>query len=316
MTDHPRYRGRFAPSPTGALHFGSLVAASASFAEARSRGGEWLVRMEDLDRPREVPGAAGDILRTLERFGFEWDGEVVYQSRRGEAYRELLERLAGDGLAYRCSCTRREVAEAGLPGPEGPVYPGTCRSRPPAAHRRHAWRLSADAAPVAFRDRLQGPREQDVASEVGDFVIRRSDGLFAYQLAVVVDDAWQAITDVVRGADLLSSTPRQIHIQRLAGLPTPVYAHVPLVVGPDGRKLSKQARSLPVDPGRPLAALLAAWRFLGQDPPPEPPSGVADFWAWALTRWDRSRIPRAERLPMPASPDPASPARDAAAGRQ
>jgi glutamyl-Q tRNA(Asp) synthetase len=281
------------------LHFGSLVTAAASYADARSRGGEWLVRMEDLDPPREVPGAADDILRTLEGFGFEWDGEVAYQSRRADAYRAALEQLVSDGLAYRCACTRREVAEAAMAGPQGPVYPGTCRARPPAAHRRHAYRLAADGPRIEFLDRLQGPRGQSLPDEVGDFVVRRSDGLYAYQLAVVVDDAWQGITDVVRGADLLASTPRQIHIQRLAGLQTPRYAHVPLVLGADGKKLSKQARSLPVDPSRPLEALLAALRFLGQEEPPHPPSGTRELWSHVFAAWDRSRVPRIQQGPLP-----------------
>ncbi len=286
MTDHtPRYRGRFAPSPTGPLHFGSLVTAVGSYLDARHRGGEWLVRMEDLDRTRERPGAADRILRTLEAFGFHWDDEVLYQSRRDPAYREALERLLDAGLAYPCGCTRREIAERGLPGIEGPRYDGTCRDGLPPGRQPRAYRLRVPAETVTFRDRVCGPCGHNLANEVGDFVIRRADGLFAYQLAVVVDDAWQGITQVVRGADLLLSTPRQIHLQRLLGLPTPDYAHLPLVLDENGRKLSKQSDARPVDPDDPIPALVAALAFLGQPPPPERPATVEGLWQWAIPRW-------------------------------
>jgi glutamyl-Q tRNA(Asp) synthetase len=292
---HPRYRGRFAPSPSGRLHFGSLVTALGSRLDARTQGGEWLVRMEDLDPPREQPGAADDILRTLEAFGLTWDGPVLYQSRRHEHYREALGELARQGAAYACSCSRKEVAEAGAPGPEGPLYPGTCRGGPRPGRDRHAWRIRADVPPVAFVDRRYGPQQQSLEREVGDFVVLRADGLFAYQLAVVVDDAAQGINQVVRGADLLLSTPRQIHLQRLLGLPTPSYLHLPLVLDEQGRKLSKQSRSQPVDPRRPLPALLAAWAFLGQLPPPEAPPSVEAFHQWALGAWQPGRLGMPDR---------------------
>jgi glutamyl-Q tRNA(Asp) synthetase len=292
------YRGRFAPSPSGLLHFGSLVAALGSYLDARSRQGQWLVRVEDLDRLREVPGAADEILRTLDAFGFEWDGPVVYQSRRLDAYHATLDSLLTERRAFGCACTRKEVAEDGRSGPEGPIYPGTCRERPREGRRPRTIRLRTDDIVVSFGDRIQGAFHQALAQEVGDFVIRRADGLFGYQLAVVVDDARQGITQVVRGADLLMSTPRQIHLQRLLGLSTPGYAHLPLVVDTQGRKLSKQARDLPVTREQPLRALLAAYRFLGQRLPPEDLGSVREFWDWSLTHWDLARVPGSIQAPL------------------
>ena len=216
----PPYRGRFAPSPTGPLHFGSLVAAVGSWADARAHGGEWLVRMEDLDPPREVPGAADEILRTLEALGLEPDGPVVRQSERGDAYRAALDRLRDRGVLFACGCTRREIADSGLPGSDGGlVYPGTCRNGPPPGRPARALRVRVDDAVIAFDDALQGRVSQDLGRDVGDFVLLRADGFFAYQLAVVVDDAAQGITDVVRGIDLIDSTPRQIFLQRAARSP-------------------------------------------------------------------------------------------------
>jgi glutamyl-Q tRNA(Asp) synthetase len=284
------YRGRFAPSPTGPLHFGSLIAAVASFADARAAGGAWLVRMEDLDRPREVPGAAGRILDTLSAFGLHWDGEVLYQNSRSEAYEAALARLAEAQLTYPCVCSRAEVAAAGRTGPEGPIYPGTCRNRIPEGRPPRAVRLRTDGALIRFSDRIQGPQRQVVAESVGDFVIRRADGIHAYHLAVVLDDAFQGITQVVRGADLLASTPRQILLQRSLGVPTPIYAHVPLALGPDGRKLSKSLASAPVDPADPLPALHRAWGFLGQHPLGRVGSPSA-FWSLAIPCWRIDRVP-------------------------
>jgi glutamyl-Q tRNA(Asp) synthetase len=250
------YRGRFAPSPTGPLHLGSLVAALGSWLRARAAGGVWLVRMEDLDPPREVPGAAADILATLAAFGLESDEPVLHQSRREGTYREAFERLHRAGHVYPCWCSRRDLEPwagrhpAACPAPADP-------SRPPA------WRLRVPDADIAFTDALYGAQHQNLRRAVGDFVIRRVEGWFAYQLAVVVDDAAQGISEVVRGADLLDSTPRQIHLQRLLGLPTPQYLHLPLVRDRQGRKLSKQDRARPVDRRDPLPALRAALTFLG-----------------------------------------------------
>ncbi len=296
------YRGRFAPSPTGPLHFGSLVAALGSYAEARAQGGEWLVRMEDLDRPREVPGAARAILATLEAFGFEWDGPVIYQSQRTAAYAAALDQLGEQGLLYACTCSRREIAAAGLPGPEGPLYPGTCRTRALGRRGARAIRLRVETPPIGFQDAVQGPVTQDLETELGDFILRRADGLHAYQLAVVVDDASQNISHVVRGADLTRSTPRQILLQHYLGLPTPIYAHLPLVLDGQGSKLSKSDAAAPVDSRNPVPTLLQAWAFLGQPALAEPPLNPAEFWGQALTSWRLARVPAAARRPPAPSP--------------
>ena len=285
------YRGRFAPSPSGPLHFGSMVAALGSYLDARHHRGAWLLRMEDLDPPREKPGAADDILRTLEAFGFEWDEAVLYQSSRQEAYRAALETLRQAGLIYPCGCSRREIAKSGAEGIEGFVYPGTCRNGTIHDRSPRSIRLRTNANPLAFSDKVCGKLQQNIEREVGDFVVRRADGLFSYQLAVVIDDAFQSITHVVRGADLLLSTPRQIYLQQLLGLPNPHYAHLPLALGADGRKLSKQSRAQPVLKENPLPALLAAFGFLNQQIPDDVPGDLKSFWEWALTNWSIEQVP-------------------------
>lgn len=286
----PAYIGRFAPTPSGYLHFGSLVAALASYLDARAVGGRWLLRMEDLDPPREVPGAQEAILGTLESYGLHWDGEVVRQSQRDAEYQALLERLLQQGLAYACTCSRKQ-----LEGYHG-IYPGTCRD---AGHapQNAAIRLRVPELSYDFIDRVQGEYRQHLGREVGDFVIRRRDGLYAYQLAVVLDDAWQGVTDVVRGADLLDSTPRQLYLQELLGLAQPRYLHVPLIIQPDGHKLGKSYRSppLPTDQAAPL--LVRALRALGQELPAEleharPP----ELLAWASSHWDVSHIAHSRTL--------------------
>jgi len=296
----PRYRGRFAPSPTGPLHFGSLVAAVGSFLEARARGGAWLVRMEDLDPPRTAPGAAEDILRTLQACGMAWDGEVVHQSTRSNAYHSALHRLRDKGLVYPCACSRREIADSAVAGVEGPIYPGTCRTGLPPGKAARALRINTRGGAVAFDDALQGRIAHDLEKESGDFVLYRADDVYAYQLAVVVDDAEQGITDIVRGADLLGSTPRQLHLQKLLGLPQPSYAHLPVAVNTAGEKLSKQTFAAPVDAAKPLPALAAALSFLGQQPPRELACGtVKEFWDWALKNWKLERVPRVASAPVP-----------------
>jgi glutamyl-Q tRNA(Asp) synthetase len=274
------YCGRFAPSPTGPLHFGSLVAALASWLDARAHGGRWLVRMEDLDEPRCSPQSAGDILRTLERFGFTWDGPVLYQSSRIEAYREALGMLRRERAAYPCSCSRRETGDG--------VYPGYCRRAPRRPSGPHCWRVRVDACPVFFEDRLFGHYEQNLAREAGDFPVLRSDGIFAYQFAVVVDDACQKITDVVRGADLLDSTPRQIHLQRLLRVPAARYLHIPVATSASGEKLSKQTNAPPL--GEPFEELKAALRFLNQPACPELARSPLELLTLATARWDPSRL--------------------------
>ncbi|MEW6131552.1 MAG: tRNA glutamyl-Q(34) synthetase GluQRS [Pseudomonadota bacterium] len=281
----PTYTGRFAPSPTGPLHFGSLIAAVGSHLDARAHGGRWLLRMEDLDEPRCRQAHADEILRVLEDYGFEWDGEVAYQSRRKEIYQAALDRLVEAGHAYPCACSRSEIADSSIIGIEGPVYPGTCRN---GLHGRtpRAWRVRVDSQPVCFEDRLQGGHCQNLEADIGDFVIRRADGFFAYQLAVVVDDHDQGVTHVVRGADLLASTPRQIHLQRLLGYATPAYLHLPVAVNEAGRKLSKQTLAAPLKTDRAGPSLLAALRFLGQRPD-ETLAGAkgSEILDWAAANW-------------------------------
>ena len=277
------YVGRFAPSPTGPLHFGSLVAAVASWLDARAAGGRWRLRIEDLDRPRVQPGAADEILRTLEALGLVWDGEVLYQSRRTALYREALERLRAH--TYWCGCSRREIADSSLSlAADGArIYPGSCRAGLAAGRTARALRVRVPGDEIRFVDRVQGPQAQVLARDVGDFVLYRADGLFAYQLAVVVDDAAQAVSDVVRGADLLDSTARQIHLQRLLGVATPRYLHVPIALDERGEKLSKQTGAQPVDARRPAEALAAALRFLGQP--------AATTLEEAVGLWDQGLIP-------------------------
>jgi glutamyl-Q tRNA(Asp) synthetase len=287
------YRGRFAPSPTGPLHFGSLVAAVGSFLQARARGGRWLVRMEDLDTARNVPGAADLILRTLDAYGLHWDQAVTYQSQRHAHYAAALERLRRAGAVYPCACSRREIADSSVAGIDGPVYPGTCRTGVAPGRAPRAWRVHTAGIVIEFDDAHVGRLQRDLAREIGDFVVRRADHVYAYQLAVVVDDADQGITEVVRGQDLLESTARQIHLQHLLDLPTPSYLHLPVAVNAHGEKLSKQTRAAPLDPARPVAALYAALAFLGQQPPPELLTGPLEtVWEWAVGHWVPETIPR------------------------
>lgn len=291
------YRGRFAPSPSGKLHFGSLVAAMGSYLDARSHQGEWYVRMEDLDRSREVKGAAKSILQTLEGFGFSWDGEVIYQSQRNEAYQEAVDRLLQARHAYPCGCSRKSIEAQSKHGREGAIYPGTCRDGLAPGSEARSVRVYTNDVEVTIKDSVQGRISQRLNSEIGDFVIRRADGFHAYQLAVVIDDAWQGITDIVRGADLLSSSPRQYYLQQLLGLPHPRYAHLPLAVDDQGRKLSKQCGDRPVNPAQPMETLLHALAFLNQPLPPQCPETIGEFWAWALSHWSLSAIEAQPQIP-------------------
>jgi glutamyl-Q tRNA(Asp) synthetase len=287
------YRGRFAPSPTGPLHFGSLAAAIGSFLQARANRGKWLLRVEDIDPPREVAGAVSDILRTLERLGLHWDGPVLYQSTRTDAYHAALEQLHRVGAVYACGCSRREIVDSSVGGIDGPIYPGTCRRGLAPGREERALRVRTDGARVAFEDRWQGRFESALERDVGDFVVRRADGLFAYQLAVVVDDAAQSVTEVVRGADLLLSTPRQLHLQQLLGVPTPAYAHLPAVVNAAGEKLSKQTGARPIGDEPVVPLLRSALRFLGQRVPAEiGPTDVDDLWRFAIADWNPDSVPR------------------------
>jgi len=283
-----KYVGRFAPSPTGPLHFGSLVAAVASWLDARAAGGQWHLRIEDVDEPRTVPGSEDGILRALAALGLEWDGPVVRQSGRKARYAQALAALRRAGLAYRCRCSRREIADSGVHGIDGIVYPGTCRHAAIPEDAPAATRFLVPAEAIAFDDRVQGRLSQRLDAEVGDFVVHRRDGLFAYQLAVVVDDADLGVTDVVRGADLLDSTPRQIALQRALGFATPRYLHFPVATR-GGEKLSKQTLAAAVDPSAGSGALRAALAFLGQAVPP--PGRPAELLAEAVRAWDPARIP-------------------------
>ena len=284
------YRGRFAPSPTGNPHLGTLIAAVASYLQARVNNGEWLLRIEDVDTTRRVAGAEDAILRTLDRFGFEWDGELVRQSQRTAAYRQALDKLESDDRVFPCTCSRKLLAQTAIE--QSGVYPGTCRAhRLPSAHE-HAVRLRVPDLDISFDDAIIGEYRQSLASDCGDFVVKRRDGLFAYQLAVVVDDALQGITEVVRGADLLDSTPRQIFLQQCLDYAQPDYLHVPLILDPDGHKLSKSEGAAELNPDRPAKSLYAALDHLGQQPPAElAHAGSADIWQWASENWNIQRIP-------------------------
>ncbi len=280
---HQEYVGRFAPSPTGDLHFGSLVAAVGSYLQARKQNGKWLVRVEDIDPPREVAGSAKRILDDLTRLGMQPDEPVLFQASRLRAYTEACQALLLRGHAFFCSCSRKQLPATG-------IYPGTCREAASAETAGMSVRVRVDDERVRLTDLVMGHLEQRLEREVGDFVIRRADGLPAYQLAVVLDDAYQGVTEVVRGADLLDSTPRQVFLQGLMGLPTPGYLHLPTAVTPAGEKLSKRLRSDPVNRSEPATAVRAALGFLGQQPPKGLQLGA--LWRWAIEHWDAELIPR------------------------
>jgi len=288
------YIGRFAPSPTGSLHFGSLVAAVASYCDAKANQGKWLVRMEDLDKPREIAGAADTILSQLEAFGFTWDGEIRYQSQRSALYTEAFQQLNAQNVLYPCTCTRKEIADSSQQwGIDGVIYPETCLTQALKPHASIAWRVKTNAAPIQFEDAIQGAISQQLNTAVGDFILKRADGLFAYQLAVVVDDAAQGINHIVRGADLLASTPRQIYLQQLLQLHTPHYAHVPLACNAAGEKLSKQTLAKTLDASHAHQLIFEALAFLGQHPPDELKNAtLADIWHWAIANWQLANVPK------------------------
>ncbi|PRB79854.1 tRNA glutamyl-Q(34) synthetase GluQRS [Pseudomonas sp. MYb185] len=285
------YTGRFAPTPSGYLHFGSLLAAVASYLDARHHQGHWLVRIEDLDTPRNIPGASEHILRTLEAYGLHWDGEVVRQSERLVLYQDVIDHWLSTGQAYHCDCSRREIiAHDG-------VYPGTCRERQLPAASDHAVRVKVSPQELGFDDRLQGRFSQNLASSSGDFIVRRRDGIIAYQLAVVVDDIAQGVTDIVRGADLLDSTPRQLWLYRLLQQPAPRYLHVPLIMRHEGEKLSKRLGSTPLEPEQASATLHRALRILTPQPPAELGAApVAEQLQWAIAHWQPQRLPAVRQI--------------------
>ena len=285
------YRGRFAPSPTGPLHFGSVIAAVGSFLEARRQGGDWLVRIDDLDGPRTVPGAADSILADLERLGLGWDGETSFQQPRTDRYREGLEALRVAGWTFSCGCSRRDYRG---------VYPGTCRDGIAPGKRARTRRMRVADITIHLEDAIQGPCRQSLPEAVGDFVIRRADGIFAYHLSVVMDDADFGVTEVVRGADLLDSTPRQMHLQRALGLATPSYAHLPVAVNAAGQKLSKQTFAEPVAGKAPVPLVVGALGFLGQQPHGALlDASIDELWSWAIANWRMDRVPRQRAIRWP-----------------
>lgn len=292
------YRGRFAPSPTGPLHMGSLISALASFCQARSQQGVWLVRMEDLDTAREQKGAADDILKTLDAFGLRWDESVLYQSQRHALYEYALEQLRVRKAVYPCACSRKEILQ-GLTDEEPLRYPGHCRLGITDGRPARAIRLKTDDQIIRFVDLIQGEFEQNVNQSVGDFVLKRADGFYAYQLAVVMDDAEQGINEIVRGADLLDNTPRQRFLQSVLSLPQVQYAHVPVAVNGAGEKLSKQTRAKPILAESAMTSLLQALEFLGQAPPPHSDfQHVHDLLLWAVSNWRLDRVPRRSSIPF------------------
>ncbi|MGE0115294.1 MAG: tRNA glutamyl-Q(34) synthetase GluQRS [Steroidobacteraceae bacterium] len=294
------YRGRFAPSPTGPLHFGSLVAAVGSYLQARQARGQWLVRIEDLDPPRTVPGSADLILRTLEGFGFVWDEAVVFQSTRAAAYEQALQTLIAKDLSYPCSCTRSELQALAnnVSGTSEELhYPGRCRHGPLRTETPYAWRFRTPAEPICFHDRLQGEHCINLQDSIGDFVIKRRDGWFAYQLAVVVDDAAQHISEVVRGADLLLNTPRQIALQRALDLETPSYLHLPIAADRLGNKLAKSTAAAPVEIAHAAQTLWSALYFLRQAPPDElQTASLNTLWQWAIAHWNAGHLRNLRQL--------------------
>ena len=291
--------GRFAPTPSGALHFGSLVAALASYCDIRSQQGRWLLRIEDVDTPRVVAGAADQILRDLEAFGFSWDGEVLYQSTRFEHYRHYLEQLLQQGDCYACQCSRRSLREQGVSsGPLGQIYPGLCRHKMLDRNGRSLRMSTAMACEICFRDRVYGDFTMNLETQVGDFVLRRNDGVYAYHLAVVVDDQLQGVNQIVRGADLLENTCLHLHLQQRLGFSSPSYLHLPLVNNAAGVKLSKQTGASPLDYDKASKLLVVALQHLGQQPPPqlesESPAGILK---WSCEHWNPSMITPQHAVP-------------------
>lgn len=285
-----RYRGRFAPTPSGPLHLGSLYTALAGFLQAKAHGGEWLLRIDDADTPRVAPGAADAIVRALERFGLGWDGPVVFQSQEFGAYQAALGQLDAAGLLYPCTCSRKTLAA--LPRVGGHSrYPGNCRHANRDRREPHALRVIAHDADILLEDKLQGPQSWNPARDFGDFIVFRRDGIFAYHLATVMDDAQAGITEVLRGHDLLESTPLQVHLQGLLGLPTPVYLHIPIIIDRHGAKLSKQNLAAPVDGLEVSATLHGLLRLLGHPPPSElRQAPKEEILAWAVAAWDPARL--------------------------
>ena len=298
------YIGRFAPSPTGPLHSGSLIAALGSYLQARAHQGRWLLRIEDLDPPREVPGAASHIIKTLETYGFEWDGDISYQSQRHALYEQALSQLRDRGLLYACDCSRKMIAQA---NPDGKPrrYPGTCRNRARQASPSCSLRLRTKDESLCFHDPVQGSVQQNLYRQSGDFVLFRRDGFYAYALAVSIDDMQQGITEVVRGSDLLDATAQQIYLIQQLGGTAPRYVHLPVLNNAAGEKLSKQTGASPLPMTHPVRQLYQALRFLGQSPPAHLREATRDeFWHWARQNWQLKRVPAKTATIPPLSAQP------------
>lgn len=292
LDNNTAYRGRFAPSPTGPLHFGSLIAATGSYLQARHQQGEWHLRIEDIDPPREMSGATKSILRMLETYGFEWDGDVIYQSQRLNLYQEYLDKLIEDHYTFPCTCSRKEIHQH-LTKSSTQVYPGTCRNKKSVTRGQYAYRVFAQDGNITFNDQLQGKKTYHLQTEIGDFVVKRADGLFSYQLAVAIDDGNMGISEVVRGSDLLDSTPRQIYLQQLLGLKTPDYIHLPVATNGEGQKLSKQTYASALDTTNPVSVLWQVLKVLGQLPPHElSNASLSELWQWAIANWKLQTVPR------------------------
>lgn len=293
------YVGRFAPSPTGPLHFGSLVAAVGSYLEAKKNRGQWLLRIEDIDPPREVPGATTSIIKTLERFGFEWDGDIIYQNQRYDIYQEYIDKLIAESQAYPCGCSRKEIAAVSPRSANGIVYPGTCRDGLDDKKPRST-RLLTENIDIHFKDQIQGNIEQNLESDSGDYIIRRADGLYAYNLAVVIDDQLNGITDIVRGYDLLPCTCQHIYLQRVLHFDTPSYTHLPIALNESGQKLSKQNLAKEVDVSDRVKVLYNVITFLNQTPDPSLlDADINSIWKWAIANWDISKIKGIQEKPAP-----------------
>ncbi|GMR16420.1 MAG: tRNA glutamyl-Q(34) synthetase GluQRS [Gammaproteobacteria bacterium] len=291
------YRGRFAPSPTGPLHFGSLVAAVGSYLQAKHQNGEWFVRIDDIDPPREQKGAADDILKTLEAFGFEWDQSVLYQSSRLKHYQEVVDHLIKQQLAYPCSCSRTSILKKTGQTKGETIYPGFCRNRPLKKSSEYSIRLNCNNALIRFNDPVQGKQTINLDKQVGDFIIQRRDQLFSYQLASGLDDAEQGITEVVRGADLLSCTPSHLHVQHVLNLPSPQYCHLPIALNDAGQKLSKQNHAKAIFARESAELLYKTLKFLGQMPSIHlMKANQEDIWSWAKTHWQLERVPKKLQL--------------------
>ncbi|MDH5228944.1 MAG: tRNA glutamyl-Q(34) synthetase GluQRS [Gammaproteobacteria bacterium] len=291
------YRGRFAPSPTGPLHLGSLLAAVGSYLQAKRQHGLWLLRMEDIDPPREIAGAADDILRTLEAYGLYWDESVLYQSTRSDAYEQVLQQLKQDELLYACECSRKQISQIAQRGVNGYIYPGTCRHKI-ISPNHHAWRLIVENKTVKFNDAMAGLIHHKLTDESGDVVLKRADGLYAYQLAVVVDDIFQNISEVVRGNDLLMQTPVQLQLMYYLNASPPNYVHLPIIVNTLGQKLSKQTGALALPSKNLNHVLWSILKLLGQAIPQElKQENLSTIWSWAIEHWSIKKLEPQIKIP-------------------